>query len=100
MPGFLHQKREPGTLVKLIAAAEFLPYRLADLIRGLGLEELEQLELGRLRAPLAALDEMSQIARGERHYTLLRYASKYAHQGMPLPVVRWIVRGMDHDLCE
>lgn len=101
VPGFYHQKADPF-LVRLIRCEAFVPYKVAALTKEFGLDDVPAEVIQKDEGPLTPIEEIAQgkIAKGERHLTLLRYASKYAHQlALPPPVIRWIVEGMNREVC-
>ncbi len=98
IPGFYHLKNT-AYCSKLLKCEAFQPYEFQSLIKGLGLEEIEQ-QVTHEKVPELSDTLKSKIPNGYRHKTLLRYAAKYAHQGILPEAVAWIVEGINRECCE
>lgn len=100
IPEFYHRKGEP-VQVKIIQDNSGMPYHLDYIIKKLSLEKVVNSVATELKTPLAPISNEIKIKQGDRHLTLLRYASKYAHlHGLSQQEVWYLLQGLNHDCCE
>lgn len=103
LPGFYHQKKENEPhLVRLIEDDFFkAPYPLEVFTKALSLQTIEREEVELKNAPLPPLPELfrTKLSYGERHQTLLRFAVKYAYQGMEPQEIYDRLRSINLNAC-
>lgn len=103
LPGFYHQKKENEPhLVRLIEDDFFkAPYPLEVFTKAMNLQATEREEVELKNAPLPPLPELfrNKLSYGERHQTLLRFAVKYAHQGMEPQEIYDRLRSINLNAC-
>jgi hypothetical protein len=98
VPGFYHQKEQPR-LVTIRSIEYFLPYPLDTIIDGLEIRDLEIAASEKQSLPPLFDAFESKVSPGGRHAHLMRYASKFAHEGKPAEEVYGLVQAINHLAC-
>lgn len=100
VPGFYHKKGAPFC-TRIIEDNSGLSYNIEDLINTLDLRETVNSVAVELKKPLEEVSPLLKIKVGDRHATLLRYASKYAYIFKLSEEERWLLlQGINKNCCE
>jgi P4 family phage/plasmid primase-like protien len=103
LPGFYHQKKENEPFLVRVIEDDFFkaPYPLEVFLKAMNLQAIEREEVELKNAPLPPLPELfrKKLSYGERHQTLLRFAVKYAYQGMEAQEIYDRLRSININAC-
>jgi putative DNA primase/helicase len=103
LPGFYHQKKENEPYRVRVIEDDFFkaPYPLDVFLKAMNLQAIERQEVDLKNAPLPPLPELfrKKLSYGERHETLLRFAVKYAYQGMAAQEIYDRLRSININAC-